>query len=484
MNRLLNILLVTISFYLTSCTASMLMGDVIRSGQKDIEVVTPPGSSISDHDINSIIGISLDGIGEGGESLLYYGSGSANKQVYSDMLQMELLKNGYSARSIGKIISENSPLSDINSLASNGIDVVISGNLSLGTSTSLGAAYTGGNYWDTGISSFTVKGIDTRDGSLLFLISGEYGKAKKPSVVTEDIFYTYNEIISGNPENYNTRSATTVNTISSDSQPSSPPINNSSRNRMNDTEWVQSTLNEMGYNCGVADGIIGANTRSCIRAFQSDNNLRETGSVNETTYQIIINKTQTSENETNQPVENEVTEMRNPPEQRVDNRTEQSYSFNNSRETAYNLSGYTGIGNSLGWFGIQAEKYLSDGKYSAFGGFGYYPSDHISTSGGTAFAVGFRIFSEVSNQRYFGEASYSMLAYRGIYFGNDIKYYGPGAQIGYQVIGDGRQSFLSLVLPEGLTLLASAGLGYADVQELGESNIHFVFGVSVGYSIH
>ena len=42
---------------------------------------------------------------------------------------------------------------------------------------------------------------------------------------------------------------------------------------------TQSLLNDKGYEAGTADGIVGRNTRSAIRAYQKDNELRVTGTV-------------------------------------------------------------------------------------------------------------------------------------------------------------------------------------------------------------
>lgn len=39
------------------------------------------------------------------------------------------------------------------------------------------------------------------------------------------------------------------------------------------TRWVQERLNELGYNCGIADGISGKKTMEAINSFQKDNNL-------------------------------------------------------------------------------------------------------------------------------------------------------------------------------------------------------------------
>lgn len=55
-----------------------------------------------------------------------------------------------------------------------------------------------------------------------------------------------------------------------------------------DVAWVQQTLTELGYDCGVVDGLMGGNTRSCIRAFQQANGLEATGTVNEATYEKML----------------------------------------------------------------------------------------------------------------------------------------------------------------------------------------------------
>lgn len=52
--------------------------------------------------------------------------------------------------------------------------------------------------------------------------------------------------------------------------------------------WVQQTLNLIGYECGPVDGVMGANTRSCIRTLQIANGLEETGAMNEVTYKWMV----------------------------------------------------------------------------------------------------------------------------------------------------------------------------------------------------
>jgi peptidoglycan hydrolase-like protein with peptidoglycan-binding domain len=53
---------------------------------------------------------------------------------------------------------------------------------------------------------------------------------------------------------------------------------------------VQKTLNNLGHACGPEDGGMGPNTHPCIRSFQKANDLGETGTVNEATYQTDARK--------------------------------------------------------------------------------------------------------------------------------------------------------------------------------------------------
>ena len=46
-------------------------------------------------------------------------------------------------------------------------------------------------------------------------------------------------------------------------------------------KFVQQVLNELGYDCGNADGYIGANTTQAISDYQTDNDLVVTGSINQ-----------------------------------------------------------------------------------------------------------------------------------------------------------------------------------------------------------
>lgn len=80
--------------------------------------------------------------------------------------------------------------------------------------------------------------------------------------------------------------------------------------------WVQQTLNRLGYDCGTVDGVMGAGTRSCIRAFQQANSLSVTGSVNEATYETMLELTAPASQETsrNEQSERERTVLDEQPE--------------------------------------------------------------------------------------------------------------------------------------------------------------------------
>ena len=53
------------------------------------------------------------------------------------------------------------------------------------------------------------------------------------------------------------------------------------------TADVQRALNGLGYSCGRPDGVAGRNTRACIRAFQQNEGLEATGTVDQATSNAI-----------------------------------------------------------------------------------------------------------------------------------------------------------------------------------------------------
>jgi hypothetical protein len=134
-----------------------------------------------------------------------------------------------------------------------------------------------------------------------------------------------------------------------------------------------------------------------------------------------------------------------------------------------------GEGNSLGWAGLQAERYVKDGRVSIFLGLGYVPSssEDPNLPSGVAGAGGFRVFSGGRRHRAFVEASVSEVAREwSAGAGSSIQQshlYGPGAQLGYQ-----------LILNNGFTVAASLGAGYAVSAQT--EHVHLLAGISLGYT--
>src|SRR5687768_11027440 len=104
-----------------------------------------------------------------------------------------------------------------------------------------------------------------------------------------------------------------------------------------------------------------------------------------------------------------------------------------------------GVGNAMGWFGAQGERYLLDERISIFAGVGYTPRLDRGPDGPT-FAAGFRSFTSGARHRLFFEASASQLmtTVGGADAGG--RFYGPGLQLGYQFVSRG-----------GFTLMTSVG---------------------------
>jgi hypothetical protein len=134
-----------------------------------------------------------------------------------------------------------------------------------------------------------------------------------------------------------------------------------------------------------------------------------------------------------------------------------------------------GVGNSLGWTGLQGEYYLKNGRVSPFLGLGYVigsgADGNLPT--GVAAAAGIRVFSGGRRHRAFFEGSVSEVRREWwVEPSGSIEQahrYGPGAQVGYQFLKS-----------SGLTFTASAGVGYA-VGALSEST-GVLFGLTVGHT--
>jgi hypothetical protein len=108
-----------------------------------------------------------------------------------------------------------------------------------------------------------------------------------------------------------------------------------------------------------------------------------------------------------------------------------------------------GGGNAMGWFGMQAERYLAHGRLSAFGGLGYtFKIDDYDPEGVTL-AAGVRGYTAGLKHRGFAEASVCQVGTLSDPE-HPRRFYGPCGQLGYQFASRG-----------GFTALFSLGVGYA-----------------------
>ena len=132
-----------------------------------------------------------------------------------------------------------------------------------------------------------------------------------------------------------------------------------------------------------------------------------------------------------------------------------------------------GVGNAMGYFGVQGERYVLDERVSIYAGVGYTPREERGERPGPTFAAGLRSFTGGIRHRLFLEASASQVVTTTEGVGGGGRYYGPGLQAGYQYVARG-----------GFTAMVSIGAGYA----LGVPRTHDLdpwakqLGIGVGYT--
>jgi hypothetical protein len=130
-----------------------------------------------------------------------------------------------------------------------------------------------------------------------------------------------------------------------------------------------------------------------------------------------------------------------------------------------------GVGNSMGWFGVQGERYLLDERLSIFAGLGWMPSLGRGDRHGPSFAAGVRSFTSGAKHRLFLEGSASPVVRETAGGAVGGPYYGPGLQAGYQFVS-----------PGGFTLMLSLGAGYALGVPRGGDPWARVAGLGLGYT--
>ena len=132
-----------------------------------------------------------------------------------------------------------------------------------------------------------------------------------------------------------------------------------------------------------------------------------------------------------------------------------------------------GVGNAMGWFGLQGQRYFSSDRLSAFLGVGYTPAPDEVDPSGITFALGVRGFTPGLKHRGFLEASACQVLTVSSFIEEErARLYGPCLQAGYHFASRG-----------GFTALASLGVGFAlgDVPD-GESAAMGLLGLGFGYT--
>jgi len=187
------------------CAVTNLAGQAIRSGMKDIEFNVTNGYDMNKFS-HSRIAISTTAANEDGNNIAAFamlmggkkptGNQKVTSNVYTDMILTEFLKKGFDARAISDTLDLNDP-NDIDSYKQKGFQIIVKGSLKIDTSTSTWGAMTGGDYAYSGIKEFTLKGIDTASGRIIFIVTGSYGNPKEAKTVATDIAEAFSKKING-----------------------------------------------------------------------------------------------------------------------------------------------------------------------------------------------------------------------------------------------------------------------------------------------
>jgi hypothetical protein len=136
--------------------------------------------------------------------------------------------------------------------------------------------------------------------------------------------------------------------------------------------------------------------------------------------------------------------------------------------TARSATVVAGLGNSMGWLGLQGEKYLRNDRVSLFGGIGYTPEIDWGDATGVTVAAGVRGYTPGVRHRGFLELSVSQIEIDSRCFDDCRRYYGPGVQVGYQYAAR-----------TGFTVSLSGGVGYAPN---GSGDAAGLLGLGIGYT--
>jgi hypothetical protein len=130
-----------------------------------------------------------------------------------------------------------------------------------------------------------------------------------------------------------------------------------------------------------------------------------------------------------------------------------------------------GLGNTMGWLGVQGERYFARERLSAFLGLGYTPSIDLGDPSGLTFALGARGFTAGVKHRGFLALSVSQLFVENGDGEDRRRLYGPGVEAGYQFASRG-----------GFTIMLGLGAGYAPGMPEGQSAVGSMIELGLGYT--
>jgi hypothetical protein len=130
-----------------------------------------------------------------------------------------------------------------------------------------------------------------------------------------------------------------------------------------------------------------------------------------------------------------------------------------------------GIGNTMGWLGVQGERYFAHERLSAFLGLGYTPSIDLGDPSGLTFALGVRGFTAGVKHRGYLALSVSQLFVENSDADDRSRLYGPGVEVGYQFASRG-----------GFTVMLGVGAGYAPGMPEGQSAVGSMVELGFGYT--
>lgn len=141
------------------------------------------------------------------------------------------------------------------------------------------------------------------------------------------------------------------------------------------------------------------------------------------------------------------------------------------RERRMTVTG--GVGNAHGWFGGQVQRHFGANRWGVFGGLGYTPDLEPHDPSGLTVAAGIRVFTGGPRHRGYLELSVSQIGIEapGGVYPDGRRLYGPGFQGGYEYS-----------TPQGVTFVASLGIGRAIGLGGHDSPWQPMVGLGIGYT--